>query len=255
MNPSILIPVLAFAVIAISLFARKTMLKAIPYVCEYWVYFEGEKLPELEPLMDRMVRENPYNRKGRPMIGGREGMLFTDIKLHMGLVKRAKNPKCFRPDLEDSDVIAAPATLALLAPTSAIARVRYISQIPLADRRHLQFMPHLAGAMLDMLDGAAVYDLVTKELYSAEKFGELLSSQASLERPDVQIRTAWILGEDGNQQIRTFGLPKIGILEHVSRPVPADQKTLVEDVFLEAMGLAWLNNSWPEEQTIIHLED
>ncbi len=254
MNPTLLIPVVLACSVFALIFWRNRLPKAIPTVCEYWVYFAGDTLPKIEDVMDRMVRDNPYNRKGRAMIGGREGMLFTDIRMHIGLVKRPKNPKCFRPDLEGDCVIATPENLRTLAPTNAIARVRYVSEATLPDRRHLQFMPHLAGAMADLSKAVAVYDLVTEQLYNSEQFGDLLRSHANLERPDAHFRTAWFLDEDQQHCLRSFGLPKIGILEHVTHPVPFDQKLLVQELFDEALGLAWLSGKWEVEQTIVYQE-
>jgi len=108
-------------------------------------------------------------------------------------------------------------------------------------------MPHLAGAMADLLNSEAVYDLVSEQLFSKAEFDEVLKAHANLERPDVHIRTEWILSENDQVAFRTFGMPKIGILEHQTLPVPSDQKTLVEEVMMEAIGLAWLNSSWPED--------
>src|SRR5947209_2616034 len=127
-------------------------------------------MPEQDAVMTRMVAENPYSRDGHLAIGKREGIIFSDIRLHVSLVLRSKNPHVFRPDLLKDSVEPTADILSALANSAALIKVRYISEAPLSDDRHIQFMAHFACAYLDLGSGLVIYDVVSEQLRSAEDF-------------------------------------------------------------------------------------
>jgi hypothetical protein len=195
---------------------------------EYWVYTPTDTLPKQEVLMDRMISANPHNRPGRPSIGAREGMLFTDIRLHIALAKRSKNPLIFRPDLFESDLKPSKEALARLSDAQSLIKVRYMSEAVLKDTRHLQFMPHLADAMTDLAGGLVVYDVVCEQIYTAEDFKSLLEKNNNAERPDMHVRVLWHIDQnDGLGCACTKGLRKVGLPELKTDPVDPDQEVLV----------------------------
>lgn len=207
-------------------------------VCEYWIYLPEPKLPKIEAIMTHMISENPHNRPGRPCIGAREGMLFSDIRLHMAIARRSKNPHIFRPDLFHPAVTPHPDTLAALAKSQAIAKIRYLSEEPLTDNRHLQFMPHLADAISNLASGLAVFDPILDEIYTAQAFFDRLSAAPNQERIDMHARVAWVLDEDGGT-VETRGLRKLGIPELKTQSIPLDERHVVEPVVEEALGRQW----------------
>ncbi|MBS1707253.1 MAG: hypothetical protein JSS65_00875 [Armatimonadetes bacterium] len=193
---------------------------------EYWVYTGAENLPEQTALMDRMVGANPHNRRGFACVGAREGMIFSDIRLHMGLARRSKNPTSFRPDLFES--LAAPTKEVLegLAASSSLIRVRYASQAVLTDTRQLQFMPHLADAVAELTGGTVVFDQVMERLWTAEEFHAALNEKPNCERPDFHVQVAWQEQEDGFY-LQTRGLRKVGWPELLSGPHDQDHEVLM----------------------------
>jgi hypothetical protein len=209
---------------------RKLVGKRVPgylAVCEYWVFTKHENLPKQEAIMDRMISSNPHNQKGRPCIGAREGLLFTDIRLHIALAKRARNPLVFRPDLFLEDAVPSKDALERLAQAKSLIKVRYMSEAVLKDTRHLQFMPHLADAMSDLAEGLIVYDVVCEQIYAAEDFRALLEKNNNAERPDIHVRVVWHLDQDGSGTAATKGLRKVGLAELRTDPVEPDQEVLV----------------------------
>ncbi len=194
---------------------------------EYWVYTTSDLLPKQEAVMDRMISANPHNRPGRPCIGAREGMLFTDIRLHIALAKRAKNPLVFRPDLFESDLEPSKEVLQRLSDAQSLIKLRYMSEAVLKDTRHLQFMPHLADAMNDLAQGLLVYDVVCERLYTTDEFKALLDKNNNAERPDVHVRVVWHVDNDGLGFATTKGLRKVGLPELKTDPVQGDQEVLV----------------------------
>lgn len=193
---------------------------------EYWVYTTADALPDQTALMDRMISSNPHNRRGFACIGAREGMLFTDIRLHMGLAKRSKNPTSFRPDLFDQIVAPTKEVLERLAGSTSLIRLRYISNAKLTDTRQLQFMPHLTDAVAEMTGATVVFDQVMERLWTAEEFHAALAEKPNCERPDFHVQVAWTNGADGFD-VETRGLVKVGWPELVSGPHEPDQEVLM----------------------------
>lgn len=200
---------------------------------EYWVYIPGTKLPPQDVLMNRMVAENPHHRRGKPPIGAREGLLFSDVRLHLGIATRAKNPHIFRPDLFEIDVSVTPEILEGLAASHGMVKVRYISEEPLRDTRHLQFLPHMVEAVCALADGQAVFDPVQEKLWSASAFREALAENPNWERCDAHVRTTWTAEEIGGRA-RTHGMVKVGLADLESDPSPLDHETLVCELIDEA---------------------
>ncbi len=195
-------------------------------MCEYWVYVTQPQLPSQEKLMTRMISDNPHNRPGRACIGAREGMLFTDIRTHIAVVKREKNPHLFRPDLFHSEINVTAEILQRLAEASGFIKVRYVSEVELRDTRHLQFLPHMADTASELCGGLVVYDPVMEEVWTAEDFRARLASNNNAERPDFHGRVVWEKTDSGCSAA-TKGLVKVGIHEWRTGPVECDQEVLI----------------------------
>ncbi len=238
-------PILAWGMIigfvaafAVVLGWRKLVGKRVPgylAVCEYWIYTKQEQLPKQELLMDRMISANPHNRKGRPSIGAREGLLFSDIRLHIAVAKRARNPLVFRPDLFLDTAVPSKEVLERLAEANSLIKVRYVSEAKLKDTRHLQFMPHLADTMTDLAEGLIVYDVVCEQIYTSEDFTALLEKNNNAERPDMHVRVLWHIDDaEGFGFASTKGLRKVGHSELRTDPVEADQEVLISGLLHRA---------------------
>lgn len=183
--------------------------------------------------MSRMIDGNPHNRPGKPCISNREGLLFTDVRLHVAAVLKAKNPQLFRPDLFDRLVIPTPEILERLALCEGLIRVRYLSEVPLKDNRHLQFIPHMADAVNDLCEGLVVLDTVSQDLVLAEEFTGRLAANGMCERPDFHLRVWWDKLETGCRAL-TLGLAKVGRKEWISDWLDSDQEVLATGLMLNA---------------------
>lgn len=220
--------VVAIAILIFGAVSKHRKKNSFLALCEYWVYIEGDAIPKQEVLMDRMISANPHNRPGKPSIGAREGMLFTDIRLHVALAKKSKNPLVFRPDLFESDLEIDKVILDRLTAAQSLIKVRYISDIPLSDTRHLQFVPHMADAMSDLTNALLVYDVVTEQIYKAEAFTKTLADNNNAERSEAHVRVVWVTDQiEGTSFGVTKGLRKNGVTELKTDPVDTDKKTLV----------------------------
>ncbi len=218
---------------------RKMGPKKIPYfaACEYWVFLPGDKIPPQDQVMTLMVARNPYAQGGQSPIGPKEGILFSDIRLHCSLVLRAKNPHIFRPDVfAEMDVSAV--VLKQLSAAQSLVKLRYISEEPLRDDRHLQFMPHLADAYGRMGDAYVIYDVVAERLFLPTDFQAALNANVDASRPEFHLRTTWLRG-DHAPRAETRGMIKKGLPELVTADAQADNERLVCEVLQEAATLAF----------------
>ncbi|MBX3114670.1 MAG: hypothetical protein KF836_08905 [Fimbriimonadaceae bacterium] len=211
---------------------------------EYWVYTTEKKLPDQTKLMDRMISSNPHNKPGRPSIGAREGMLFTDVRLHLAVALKEKNALVFRPDLFEEDVEPTAEILERLANCDALVKVRYASEAVLKDNRHLQFLPHMTEAISEMMNGQVVFDHIGEKMWTAEDFRSMLQQTNNTERPEFHVRVQWKQDED-SCYARTYGLRKVGLAELKSDPQESDREVLITGLM---MRLAFQLVRKPDEQ-------
>jgi hypothetical protein len=214
--------------------------------CEYWVYLPQEVMPDQDALMKRMVGDNPHARGGASPITAKEGLLFSDIRLHLGMVLRAKNPHVFRPDLFHQPAEPTPEILEALASSKAIVKIRYVSEEPLPDSRHLQFLPHMADAVADLGQGLAVYDVVAERLFTCADFHELLQRNSDLTGFDNHVQTLWEKDLASGHAF-TKGMIKKGLPELETDDSHLDQRVLVLEVLNEAAKSVWETGDLPKE--------
>lgn len=200
---------------------------------EFWVYSTASRLPQTQAIMDYMIAKNPHNRPHKAAITQREGALFTDIRLHIALAKREKNPQAFRPDLFDSDAVPSAEALQALAESTTFAKLRFVSHVPLPDHRHLQFMTHLAAAMCRLLRGTLIFDTVSEVFYTPEELGQALTRNNDAERFDLQVRVVWRRQGQGFE-CQTLGLRKVGRPEMLTNLQEPDEEVLVTSLMRQA---------------------
>lgn len=240
-----LIPACFLLAIVALVIIRRRRPKPNPLTAtEYWVYLPEATMPTMDRIMDAMLAANPHNRPGQPCITKREGILFTDIRLHLAILLRAKNAHAFRPDLLFDCCRFDANSLSLLGKAQGIAKLSYISETPLSDRRHLQFMPHLASAVSRLAGGLAVFDVQDETLRTSTEFERLLRETPSQENQN-QVRIAWVPSESG-PFARSLGLKKIGLNELRSDPIPSDEVTAIEPVLEEVAQRMWSGDLAPE---------
>lgn len=250
----LLLGTLALVLVMLIYAARRSKRPSFLAFCEYWIYLPGVKLPEQEALMTRIVAENPHTKRGKPAIGAKEGMLFTDIRLHLAMAIRTRNPHVFRPDLFAGRAEPTKEMLARLAESSGMAKARYASEQPLEDLRHLQFLPHMASAVAALGQGSVIFDKVQEKLFTVERFDELLNESVDCARPEFHTRILWIADEEvGHAETR--GLRKIGLRELRTAPVLPDQRTLVTQLLQEAVGILWKLPTMPPSIEIEIFDD
>lgn len=239
---------LGFVLGSLAIRLRKSRVPHLT-VCEYWVYIPRPELPSEDAAMRRMLADNPYSTPNGPCIGSREGALFTDIRLSVGLVLRDKNPHVFRPDLLGEATEPEPESLDALAQSRAFVKVRFLSEEPVPDLRHLRFVPHLACSYLDLAEGLAVYDPLLERLWTADGFRRELAADPSCERPELHRRVVWApLG--GGGYARTLGIRKCGAPEVQTLEAPTDQRVLLLELMEACADRLWEERRLPTSMAL-----
>lgn len=247
--------------VAITFFAgmllallRKDRPRAYFAHAEYWVYLPGSQMPAQEAIMNRMLRESPRRHDGKYPITKTEALLFSDVRLHIALVLRAKNAHVFRPDLFEEHVEPTPDRLAALADSQSFVKIRFISESELQDHRHLRFLAHAADAVAAMGDGRAVYDVTAERLYTIEEFGQDLDLAGDAASPEFQCQVVWQRSHVGGTA-ETRGLVKIGHPELSTEEMNADQQVLVTAILEEVIRRLWNEPQLPPAVEVSYFED
>lgn len=193
--------------------------------------------------MTRMVRDNPHSEG----IGTREGILFTDVRLHVGLATRQQNAVQFRPDVLLDSLEVGPEILGALGKAQAFARIRYTSPTLLPDRRHLRFIPHMASAISHLGSGLVVLDLVKEAVWTSAGFDEWLHDNGDQEAFEHNVRIVDKPEQSGLVSLRSKGLVKIGLPEIEMAPAQWDLRTLLQEVTVEATKIVWQAGNIPAQ--------
>ncbi|HLK16941.1 MAG TPA: hypothetical protein VKT78_19205, partial [Fimbriimonadaceae bacterium] len=170
-------------------------------------------------------------------IGPKEGLLFSDIRLHMALVKRSRNAHLFMLDLLEEAVPLDEARLDDLATAQSLYKIRYVCDPPVKDDRHLRLLPHVALVCAQLTKAGMIYDLYQRRVFSVDELAGLLAKKQDAARADVHVKVRWTGLPDPRGQTR--GLVKKGIAELNTEPMETDEENLVTYVLGEAAKAAW----------------
>jgi len=220
-----------------------------PWRAEYWIYIPGTTMPEQSQIFDRLMGKNPHNPPQSHLIGSREGMLISDIRLTMDIILRERNAHVFHPEQIESVAMAPGDVTTLLEPANAVIRARYISEEPLPDCRHLMFLTHLADSLADLGNAVAIYDLPGSRLESIPQFRERLQADVRAESAAFHVRSEWVETSEGGK-VQSFGLNKIGLFEIQTMPGPRDHRVLLESIVNQIVAERWATRAEPTSFTI-----
>lgn len=220
---------------------------------EYWVYIPTAELPNQEAMMDFVIRGHAESGHSST-IGPKEGILFSDIRLTIALVLRTKNPHVFRPDLIGEGVTPTKELLENLAGSEALIKIRYISEDPLEDNRHLRMLPNLVVAAGTLANATAVYDTQQEVLTTFPDFVDELKRNPDPARPDFHVRSLWKPLASGGQA-ESRGLAKVGLRDFATKGMNADEQVLVTNVVEEAARQVFATVRFPESVVVESFND
>lgn len=226
---------------------RKRSEQPAPFVhCEYWIYLPSEKMPSQDALMSLLASGDA--------LGPQELLLFSDIRLDIGLVRRKANPHVFRPDLFFDHAEPSAEMLQALAESPAMVRARYISTEPVLDDRHARLLPYLAYGIAKLGDGTVMYDAVSEELLETSTLVARLRGDKKQAEPSSHARVVWMAEPIGGHA-ETRGLVKRGLPELSTEPVHADERVVVTSILQEAIAQLWGQARLPESLDVQLFDD
>ncbi len=202
-------------------------------------------MPDQDAIMTEMISRNPYSRRGQSPIGPPEGLIFSDIRLHIALVLRTRNPHAFRPDIFDEAEDLDAEILDSLENSQSFVKLRFVSEEPLKDKRHLQFLIHAADAVARLGGSTTIYDHTTGSLMTRERLATRLTEHFDATHPEVQVRTKWVPHLSGGH-LETRGLVKIGLPEIQTDVLEADQQFIARTVLEEGIAKSWSLSAIPD---------
>jgi hypothetical protein len=144
--------------------------------------------------------------------------------------------------------------LRALDQAASFVKVRYISEDPLPDARHLQFLPHVADAISELGGGHLIYDVNAERLIDRSALSETLKSQADVSGPDVHARVLWKPELDAGHA-ETRGLVKVGHKELRTPSSHSDQRVLIRMVLEETVRRLWATPELPESLEVEAFDD
>lgn len=224
-----------------------------PVHCEYWIFTSERKLPPQELLLSRLLRNNPYDSTEPKALGPEHGLLFSDIRLSMGLVLRERNPHLFRPDLFERHIAVDAGLIEALSEAEAMVRVRYVSKEAVQDRRYLRLMPFLAEAAAYYARSKVLFNMVSEQLLSSDALRAQLEGDPMADRSELHLRTVWIeSAESGRAETR--GLGTVGLPDLQTPPSPNADRTTICSVLDLAASTFWDRGELQEETPVEFLE-
>lgn len=210
-------------------------------VIEYWVYTSGSNSANIAGAVAKLTRSG--------VLTPAEAALASDIRLYASTICRSHNPQLFRPDLLSDPIEPTAEQLQALAQSDTIVKLRYLSETPLSDLRHVGFLPRLAVDVAKAKGAEVVLDNVSEKLYSTVELEASLLDGDERYSPGEHVQTYWLAAPDGGKAV-TRGLLKAGIRELETPDTRSDYRNLAVEVLRRAAEKLWLGEANPN---LIHV--
>ncbi len=213
---------------------------------EYWVYTDQDRLPPQEEIMTRIIGRNPYVRPRFEPIGPTDGLFMSDVRLAIALVRKEKNPHLFDPtdlvsaEFSDQDLNTA------MVEAKTLVRLSYISEQPLRDRRHLQFLAHAADAYASLTGSKLILDPIAGIPRFKPQMENWLSQELDLTTPEKHVLWEPTTSEQTTKWL-SKGFVKLGYPEIETYDVSTDQAMLTQELLESLTKAHWNGPLTPDE--------
>ncbi len=198
-------------------------------VHEYWIWSPVVDLPQMVALHRRLIQYNPYNQGEEMALSTSEGLLLSDIRLHIGISTRAKNPHVFSPQFFSDEAKAPVGAVEAMEKSQALMIARFASEQPMPDRGYIHFLTHLADALADYAKADLIYDREGLRFWTREEWKALMMRDNA--RPDLDKHyQVHAVEEPSGWWIHTHGLRKYGLPDLEMIEVSREQRTACTDI-------------------------
>jgi len=204
-------------------------------VIEFWVYSRNPQRPTQEDLTRVLIGDGP------PRIGTAEALVFTDVRFHMGTVKREANAMLFQPGaLLEPDAALPPDLAERIEQAQAVHTVRFVAEPGALTEREesaLRLSTWAALAIAEVAGGTLIVDIEAQSAYTPEQFRQAIE-QNGADAFGLHIATRW-WDDERTTYCFTRGLNKIGQPDIVAEDVPSDFQTLARHLVGEFAEHVW----------------
>jgi len=215
---------------------REATAKAPAVWVEFWVYANADVRPSDANILKRVFGENPYRGAS---LGPAEGATLSDVRFHIGFVKREKNAMVFRPDIfSEVDAEIPPHLPSSLEDTTCVVIVRFVSEERVSSRKHLQFITHVVDAIAELTDATMVWDTEAQRFWTRAEFRQRLTDHADGTRFEENVVTHWTETPFEGRAF-TRGMAKVGLPDLEFDRQPVDQRTLATHLVEESARRCW----------------
>lgn len=204
-------------------------------VIEFWVYARSSQRPTQEDLTRALMGE------GRARIGTAEALVFTDVRFHIGTVKREVNAMLFAPGaLLEPDAVLPNDIAERIGASQAVHTVRFVADPAIVTEREesaLRLATWVAFAIAEVAEGTLIVDIETQSAYTPEQFRQAVE-QHGAGAFALHVATRW-WDDEHVAYCFTRGLNKIGQPDIVAEDVPTDFQTLARHLVSEYAEQIW----------------
>lgn len=246
MNSILIFLMFAAAVLGIFWFLARRKTKSLrPPVTrvEFWVYSPTEQRPTDKQIMERLVSDNPHHKRGLPPIGAAEGLTFSDVRFHIGVVKRAKNAMLFHPEIVSELDAEIPSDLPqILEDSVSVFIVRFVADGREKNLGYLQFCVYVADTIASVTNSKLIWDTESQTFIFPKELSAALDDNPDATRFELQVVTHWTETPFEGRAF-TRGMAKAGIPDVEFAGSPLDQKVLAMFLVEESARRLWQASS------------
>jgi hypothetical protein len=141
-----------------------------------------------------------------------------------------------------------------LSGSASFVKIRYISEDPLPDHRHLIFLAHAADSVAALADGLVIYDVVAERLLTASEFSAEIDRVEDTSSSEFQTQVVWSRTQPGGVA-ETRGLVKVGLPELSTEPMNNDQRVLVTAILENVIQQVWNQSALPQVLDVRYYDD
>ncbi len=196
--------------------------------------------------MTRIIGRNPYSKPRFEPIGPADGLFMSDVRLSIALVRKEKNPHLFDPTDLVATEFADQELSATMVEAKTLVRLSYISEQPLRDRRHLQFLAHAADAYASLTGSNLVLDPIAGIPRFKAQMESWLSQELDLTTPNRHVLWEPVT-TDQTIKWRSKGFVKLGYPEIETYDVSSDQAMLTQELLELLTKAHWTGPLTPDE--------
>lgn len=236
----VVIGILAFVLIR-GLIQRKRLVVGRPPIVrvEYWIYCNAQERPSDAAILDYLLKSGPFAKSGKTIIGPAEGITLSDVRFHIGLAKKKKNPLMFRPEIiAEVDTEYDKKIIALASESETIIIVRYISEDPPKDLNYLQFVTHCVHAIANLVNSQLIFDVEEQKFWELQTFLEAIQRDLMARGHGLHVATRWVESSDEGNAF-TRGMAKAGMPDLYFSNHPLDQRIISTYLVEESSRSCW----------------